>query len=372
MTTTVQKTINVFILMLVTSWIALPCFADDDIPDSLITWGPVLGMFDNRPFVSFRSEIPLSVELAVLGYPSVKESTDPEGGVVLALPEDLKGQFDYQVVLQDDNDRSLELGPYHARLPGEPGRDLVVVIYGDTRDVSQTHYDIVEQILKNDPDVVLNTGDVVHHGEWLSDWQQFSRISGSLLARRIMLPCLGNHDDHSEYYYKFFNLPGNGRWYEWSQGPMRLISLDSDIDDEIEEGEPDHQTPWFSEVLSKPEPPKTFTVVMFHHPIFTSGNYDPWEYGMNHWVPLITDNAVDIVFNGHNHMYERAEYQGIPFITAAGGGARLYRPKDLMPETIYIESVHHFVLMTFNGSTLTGKAIRYDGEIIDTWEYPIR
>jgi hypothetical protein len=329
-------------------------------------------MINEHAFIRIHSKTPISVDLSVPGYFPVSETSDPEGALEIPLPDDLKGNFSYRLTIRDVDKRRLELGPYNARLPGEPGRDLVLAIYGDTRNESPVHYQIVEQILKHDPDLVLNTGDLVHHGEWLSDWQEFRRFSDPLLARRVMLPCIGNHEDHSEYYYDFFHLPGNERWYEWTWGPLRLIALDSDIKEEIEEGKPDPQTPWLSDRLSQPEPPGFFTMVMFHHPVFTSGNYKPWEFGMQNWVPLIIDNTVDIVFNGHNHMYERAEYQGIPFITAAGGGAKLYRPKDPMPETIVVESVHHFVLMTFHDSTLTGKAIRVDGEIIDSWEYSIR
>ncbi len=372
MTPILQKIIRGLLLVLAVSWIILPSLAAEELPDSLIIWGPALGMIDDHAFVRIHSLVPLSVELSVIGYPAIRGAAEANQGLELPLPDDLKGQFTYRINLEDDDNRRLELGPYLARLPGEPGRDLVLAIYGDTRNESPVHYEIVEQILKHDPDLVLNTGDLVQHGESLSDWQEFRRFSDPLLARRVMLPCLGNHEDHSQYYYDFFHLPGNERWYQWTWGPMRLIALDSDIKEEIEEEIPDLQTPWLSDILSKPEPPGTFTIVLFHHPLFTSGNYKPWEFGVNNWLPIIITNPVDIVFNGHNHMYERAEYQGIPFLTAAGGGAHLYKPKEPLPETIVVESVHHFILMTFHDTILTGSAIRHDGEIFDTWEYPIR
>jgi predicted phosphodiesterase len=336
------------------------------LPDSIVVWGPVLSMVDGRAFIVLDTNYPVMVRVIVN-----KQTLKPWDNAFayhkeIQLPMDLKGRFTYQINLVG-SDGTLTLGPYVARLPGETGRTLEFVVYGDTRGEDSAHYEIVRRIIASDPDFVLNTGDIVDNGNKWEDWQEFRRTTGDLLARYIYIPCLGNHDRRSPNYFNVFHLPGNEAWFEWKWGQLRLIVLDSTLPKDQQSV----QTRWLEDALNVQEPYNVATIVMFHNPPLGSGKHNPWKYGLNYWIPLITASPVDMIFLGHNHHYERIEYQGKPYIVTGGGGAPLYQAGREAPETVFMKSVHHFIQVRFDGFSLQGTVIGVDGSVIETWDYPL-
>jgi len=345
-----------------------PLHAAQVLPDSVVVWGPVLGLTDGRAFVALDTNCPVLARIEVNGKSLKSADHNPGYYKEIPLPTRLKGRFTYQLTLIAANRRELVLGPYDARLPGEPGRSLQFVVYGDTKGEDSVHYKIVRRILESDPDFVLNTGDLVDNGNNWDDWLEFRRTTGDLLARRIYIPCLGNHDRRSVNYFKLFHLPRNEAWFEWKCRQLRLIVLDSTLPSDQQVW----QTRWFEDILSVPKPPYSVTLVMFHHPPVGSGRHQPWAYGLEHWVPLITSAPVDIIFLGHNHLYQRIEYQGKPYIVTGGGGSTLdEEPRD-DPESVLLRSTYHFVEVRCEGGKLYGRAVDVEGSTIDTWEYPIK
>ena len=75
---------------------------------------------------------------------------------------------------------------------------------------------------------------------------------------------------------------------------------------------------------------------------------------------------VDIVFNGHDHFYERAQVDNITYVVTGGGGAPLY---DVGSSwwTVYAEKTYHYCLITANQSVLTFDVIKPDGAIFDSF-----
>ena len=89
------------------------------------------------------------------------------------------------------------------------------------------------------------------------------------------------------------------------------------------------------------------------------------------WTPLFEKYQVSAVFSGHDHVYERADHNGIHYFVSGGGGAPLYprRPKS---NPIDIEAVKkfervlHYLRVNVSGNHLEVSAIRTDGTIIET------
>ena len=151
------KKLIVFIVFFVILLESNPTRAGEQPGDSVIVWGPVLSMINGRAFLALDTKYPVMARVIV-----DKQMLRPWDNALachkeIQLPKDLKGKFTYQINLVS-SDGTLTLGPYVARLPGEIGRNLEFVVYGDTRGEDSTHYQIVRQILASDPDFVLNTG----------------------------------------------------------------------------------------------------------------------------------------------------------------------------------------------------------------------
>ena len=108
-----------------------------------------------------------------------------------------------------------------------------------------------------------------------------------------------------------------------------------------------------------------------HHPPFSvslhGGNRDLRE----RWTPLFEQYHVSAVFSGHDHVYSRAEHNGIRYFVSGGGGAPLYprrprsHPIDLEAVKKF-ERVFHYLRVTVTGNRVEVTAIRADGTTIET------
>jgi hypothetical protein len=88
---------------------------------------------------------------------------------------------------------------------------------------------------------------------------------------------------------------------------------------------------------------------------------------MPKWIDAFEQYGVDIVFNGHDHHYERSLNNDIWYIVTGGGGApqRAVNQKP-NPYQVYAEKTLHFCKLSINGSQLTFEMIRADGTVGDT------
>jgi 3',5'-cyclic AMP phosphodiesterase CpdA len=77
---------------------------------------------------------------------------------------------------------------------------------------------------------------------------------------------------------------------------VRIICLDSNTH-QVE------QVPWLRAALE--ENPARWTIVTFHHPIFSPGGDRDNEWLRGLWKPLFDEFRVDLVLNGHDHTYAR-------------------------------------------------------------------
>jgi len=205
----------------------------------------------------------------------------------------------------------------------------------------------------------LHTGDFVKNGLINSQWVDFFSIS-NFTHNCTIYPVLGNHENYGESYFQYFTIPGNGYWYSFDNGPIHFIGLDSNKKNLYNP----YQIFWlFKDLMSNYKP---YIIVFFHHPPYSSGNHGSTNLIRLLWVPLFSIFNVDIVFNGHDHDYERGKAKDVNFIVTGGGGAPLYNVKENW-WTIYSEKTHHYCLITANQSQLNFQAIKPDGSIIDSF-----
>ncbi len=77
---------------------------------------------------------------------------------------------------------------------------------------------------------------------------------------------------------------------------VRFISLDSNI-------ETKKQVPWLRKVLE--DNPNRWTIMTFHHPMFSPASNRDNKEMRQHWKPLLDEFKVDLVLSGHDHTYSR-------------------------------------------------------------------
>jgi hypothetical protein len=173
-------------------------------------------------------------------------------------------------------------------------------------------------------------------------------------------PVPGNHEytDRSaagywEYFGELAGQPGQG-YYAFTEGGWRIIALNSEIP--MSAGSP--QQTWLRNELTTTR--STCTLAYWHRPRWSSGPNFPQGDVDPLWRTLYEFN-VDVVLNGHDHMYERFAPQdpdgnpdsarGIRQFTVGTGGAHLYTPGPPQRNSEVRQSVYGILIMTLNANS---------------------
>ncbi|MDQ8199411.1 fibronectin type III domain-containing protein [Pelagicoccus enzymogenes] len=109
----------------------------------------------------------------------------------------------------------------------------------------------------------------------------------------------------------------------------RIVSLDSNRSRE-------EQIPWLRKVLE--DNPNRWTIVTFHHPVFSPARDRDNESLRNLWKPVLDEFKVDLVLNGHDHTYARTGKlrDDVEVTNVPSGYQQAYDPEI---GTVYVVSV---------------------------------
>lgn len=234
------------------------------------------------------------------------------------------------------------------------------IVYGDSRGVWDNWYNasiVAKSIEIDKPQFVLHTGDFVRDGRKIDQWIDFFSFS-NFSHNCTIYPTLGNHEYYGDSYFQYFSFPNDKCWYSFDKGPVHFIALDSNKLNLFNL----NQTLWLFNDLKNNEKP--FTIVFYHHPSFSSGNHGSSYLTRLLWSPLFSYFDIDIVFNGHDHSYERGLVNSVYYIVTGGGGAPLYNIRSKW-WTVYSEKAYHFCLLNVENNVLNFNAKRADGSVID-------
>ena len=242
------------------------------------------------------------------------------------------------------------------------------VAFGDTRSNPVAHQQVVSSILSLAPNFVLHTGDFVADGNDPAQWTTFYSIEHDLLSQIPFYGALGNHEGGNPCcYFDHFDWPNNERWYSFNHENVHVTALE--IDDYADYSSGSLQVQWLKNDLAHTTQP--WKVVFFHIPPYSSGSGHGSDLSVRAALePLFQQYGVDLVFNGHDHDYERSVANGITYIVTGGGGAPLYAKGQPDPASVYFTMTYHSVQVSVTGMTLTVAGIRPDGVQFD--EFTLR
>ncbi|MFJ5989608.1 purple acid phosphatase family protein [Lentzea sp. NPDC092896] len=224
-------------------------------------------------------------------------------------------------------------------------------------------------------------------------WDSFFAQNELVAATTPWMVSLGNHEMESWYdnhgyggMRARFTMPDNA-WdgstciYSWRYQNVGMISLDgndicynSDANLDYTEGK---QQVWLKAQLEKfrADASIDFIVVYCHQCTYsTSGNNGSEVGAQKRWAPLFDQYQVDLVLNGHNHVYERTDpikagkgtkkadiksvinpvKDGTTYITAGGGGESINSWADSKISDSYFGNV--------KDATATMRVDQEDGE----------
>ena len=154
---------------------------------------------------------------------------------------------------------------------------------------------------------------------------------GTLMPHLPIYSVPGNHDylsvnqlsappDHTGPYYNIVDLPENGEaggvpstyelYYSFDYGNVHVVGLNSELLTWTF-STPSEMSDWLEADLAANTLP--WTIVIWHQPPYSKGSHDSddfWEIPMasmrSNYVPIVESYGVDMVINGHSHVYERS------------------------------------------------------------------
>ena len=169
---------------------------------------------------------------------------------------------------------------------------------------------------------------------------------------------LGNHDAPDNRLYPGFNMNGQ-RYYTYARGNVRFFAIDTNALD-------DAQLAWLENALRSSL--ERWKIAYFHHALYSSGK----RHGSNvelrvRLEPLFVRYGVNVVFSGHDHIYERFKPQkGITYFVEGASGQLRKGIRSSPDSALAFDREQSFLLVEIAGNELAFRAITRSGRVIDS------
>lgn len=251
------------------------------------------------------------------------------------------------------------------KLPHKPNSVRFAAI-GDMGTGKSPQYEVAQRMIgvRTDfPfDFVITLGDNIYGGSQPRDFEKkFETPYKPLLDAGVQFyAALGNHDSPNERFYKLFNMNG-AAYYTFKKGNVRFFVLDSNYMDP-------KQLAWLEDQLRNAGD-SGWKICYFHHPLYSSGRrHGPATDLRLLLEPLLVKYGVDVVFSGHDHVYERLQPQkGIYYFTEGASGQLRYRnlhKSDITSQGF--DTDRTFMLVEIAGDEMYFQTISRAGDTVDS------
>lgn len=270
------------------------------------------------------------------------------------------------------------------------------IYFGDAQNELKAHWSrVIRQAWSDMPKAhfLLHAGDLINSANRDQEWGEWFNAGGWVNAMVPNVVTPGNHEygaqskelknagikQLSRHWRPQFTLPENGPsgleetayWFDY-QG-VRIVSLNSNEKLDV-------QTKWLDEVLS--HNPNRWTVLTFHHPVFSTAKGRDNAKLRELWKPVIDKHRVDLVLTGHDHTYgrsglidenlplgvNRADPSSGTVYVVSVSGPKMYTLDESDWMRKWGEDVQLYQLLQVDGDRLRYEARTAVGELFDRFE----
>ena len=254
-----------------------------------------------------------------------------------------------------------------AQAPASAARPDAVrfAVIGDSGTGNRAQYDVAQQMITSHRvfpfEMVVMLGDNIYGRQDPQDFvQKFEQPYRPLIESGVRFyAALGNHDNRMNRFYKAFNMGGE-RYYTYATKNVRFFVLDSDYLDP-------KQLAWIESALKNSR--DEWKICYFHHPLYSDGGRHGSQIDLRvRLEPLFVTYGVNVVFSGHDHVYERLKPQKGIYYFVAGAAGQL-RKGDLKPSEMTAAAYDQdqsFMLVEIVGTDMTYRAVSRTGQSVDS------
>lgn len=274
------------------------------------------------------------------------------------------------------------------RTAAPAGTPLEFLYMGDTQNknaslVTRVMHEAVRHV--SNANLVLFAGDLVSEVVDDDEWGEWFDATGPL-ATMVFAPAPGNHEFFEEFedtpqerrvlgeqWRAHFALPGNGAegvaettyWFDY-QG-IRFAVIDGTSVLDLETGPA--QAQWLDRVLDAN--PHDWSIVLIHQPFYSPRENRDNARLREYLQPIIEKHGVDLVFQGHDHVYGRrsSESGSTPVYAVTVAGPKQYRLSDEARGSMSPvgEDTQLFQIVRLDGNRLDYEARTVTGRLYDAF-----
>lgn len=229
---------------------------------------------------------------------------------------------------------------------------------------------------------MLYCGDLINRAGRDTEWHEWFQAGSFIygMIPQVMTP--GNHDYNDltldPHWNAQFTQPSNGpkglegTCFVIDYKNLRLISIDSAVDSELEndEGYPmQAQKAWLDSVLQSNT--REWVIVTTHLPFYSPKENRDNKHLRKHFQPILEKYKVDLVLSGHDHSYGRGRVSDNPqsshkvMYVVSVSGPKMYEAgdKDWMEHSGAYKQLYQ--LISIDGNELNYQSFTADGELFD-------
>jgi len=249
-------------------------------------------------------------------------------------------------------------------LPNRPD-SLKFAAIGDNGTGDQPQYDVGKQMAafhgRFSFDLVIMLGDNIYGGQSPADFvKKFEQPYATLLRAGVKFQAsLGNHDRPENVSYGPYNMNGQ-RYYSYVRNNARFLALDSTQMDRA-------QLEWIETSLGNAR--EDWKICYFHHPLYSNADRHGSSVDLRILLePIFIKHGVDVVFSGHDHVYERLKPQkGIHyFVSGSAGQLRKGNMNPTDQTAAYFDQDQSFMLVEIAGADMFFQTISRTGKTVDS------
>jgi hypothetical protein len=271
------------------------------------------------------------------------------------------------------------------------------VYFGDAQnDILSKWSRVIRMSYQKAPDAAfaIHAGDLVNNGHFDNEWAEWFKAGGWIHAQRTGIPVIGNHEIRpfpaldnektlSVIWRPQFTLPEESELpdalretvYTVDYQGVRIIVLNSLVEVEA-------QADYLRRQLQRPG--AKWTILTSHYSIFSPRPKRDYP-SSRLWLPIIEEFGVDLVLQGHDHVYARGHqpartstgdfgeaFQTL-FVTSVSGKKQYKVDHEVMNSyndkgynsNVTAEQKQFFQVIDVDGDSLTYTAYTADGAVFD-------
>ena len=277
-------------------------------------------------------------------------------------------------------------------------RSVTFAYFGDAQPGGSAGYEgfaaLAESVYTAHPELsfAMMGGDMVNSGVSPAQFDAFSAAVESAMPGLPLFAVNGNHESNypggkPELYLDIFALPRNGpkgfteEMYSFDAGNVHIVAVNSWVfsgEQKLTEEDYDRLSEWLKNDLASST--ADWQIVVTHIPVQAVHSDMTAERLKEAWGPILEDYGVDLVLEGHQHVYSRSvplyrgktDYEnGITYIMGVSG-SKFYSSSDETRAARVVYNTANCQIIRSDDMTLSVQTVDADGNEMDYISLPQR